>query len=117
MFPQQVIAFSEAFIVIRGRLRKEVAFAREGQRFVQDLGRTQEFLGMLKLKSKERVLDVGCGIGGGDFLMAGNYDVFVHGVDLSVNMVLIALERASQAKKSTVSYQNGFLAFLSEACK
>ena len=38
---------------------------------------------MLKLKANERVLDVGCGIGGGDFLMAGKYDVFCHGVDLS----------------------------------
>lgn len=57
---------------------------------------------MLKLKANERVLDVGCGIGGGDFLMAGKYDVFCHGVDLSVNMVLLALERASQAKKSKV---------------
>ena len=58
---------------------------------------------MLKLKSNERVLDVGCGIGGGDFLMAAKYDVFCHGVDLSVNMVLLALERASEAKKSKVS--------------
>ena len=57
---------------------------------------------MLKLKANERVLDVGCGIGGGDFLMAEKYDVYVHGVDLSVNMVLIALDRASQAKKSKV---------------
>lgn len=58
---------------------------------------------MLKLKPNERVLDVGCGIGGGDFYMAEKYDVFVHGIDLSVNMVLIALERASQAKRSKVA--------------
>lgn len=62
----------------------------------------QEFLNMLKLEANEKVLDVGCGIGGGDFLMAEKYDTFVHGMDLSVNMVLIALERASQAKRSKV---------------
>ena len=61
---------------------------------------------MLKLKPNERVLDVGCGIGGGDFLMADKYDVYVHGMDLSVNMVLIALERsACRARKSKVGLQ------------
>jgi cyclopropane fatty-acyl-phospholipid synthase-like methyltransferase len=69
---------------------------------VTDLSKPQEFLNMLKLEANEKVLDVGCGIGGGDFLMAEKYDTYVHGVDLSVNMVLIALERASQAKKSKV---------------
>ena len=57
---------------------------------------------MLKLKPNEKVLDVGCGIGGGDFLMSEKHDVFVHGIDLSVNMVLIALERASLTKRSKV---------------
>ena len=50
---------------------------------------------MLDLQSGQRVLDVGCGIGGGDFYMAAQHDVFVHGIDLSVNMVLLALERAA----------------------
>ena len=50
---------------------------------------------MLNLQSGQRVLDVGCGIGGGDFYMAAQHDVFVHGIDLSVNMVLLALERAA----------------------
>ena len=36
--------------------------------------------------------------GGGDFYMAAEADAHVHGVDLSVNMVLIALERASAAR-------------------
>lgn len=57
---------------------------------------------MLKLKPEERVLDVGCGIGGGDFLMAEKYGVYVHGIDLSVNMVLIALERAAEVGRSKV---------------
>lgn len=62
----------------------------------------QQFLDMLKLSENERVLDVGCGIGGGDFLMADKYGVYVHGVDLSVNMILIAMERASALKKNKV---------------
>ncbi|KAL0715723.1 hypothetical protein Bca4012_065045 [Brassica carinata] len=41
-----------------------------------------------------KVLDVGCGIGGGDFYMAETFDVHVVGIDLSVNMVAFALERA-----------------------
>lgn len=77
----------------------------------------QEFLALLKLKPNEKVLDVGCGIGGGDFLMAENYSVFVHGIDLSVNMVLLALERASNAKGTKVrSFQpdaSSFSAYLS----
>ena len=32
--------------------------------------------------------------GGGDFFMASKHGVYVHGVDLSVNMVTTALERA-----------------------
>lgn len=55
----------------------------------------QEFVGKLDLKADERVLDVGCGIGGGDFYMASEYGAFVHGLDLSSNMVLIALERTA----------------------
>lgn len=55
----------------------------------------QEFAGRLSLKAGQHVLDVGCGIGGGCFLMAQQYDVYVHGVDLSVNMILVALDRAA----------------------
>ena len=39
------------------------------------------------------MLDVGCGIGGGWQQLAYDYEVHVVGVDLSVNMVNIALER------------------------
>ena len=55
----------------------------------------QEFVERLDLQPGQRVLDIGCGIGGGDFFMASKYGATVHGIDLSVNMVLIALERAS----------------------
>ena len=37
---------------------------------------------------------MGCGIGGGDFYMAENFDVEVVGIDLSVNMISFALERS-----------------------
>ena len=49
---------------------------------------------MRNLRKGERVLDVGCGIGGSAFLMAKDYGVTVHGSDLSKNMIDIAHERA-----------------------
>ncbi|XP_074290008.1 phosphoethanolamine N-methyltransferase [Silene latifolia] len=55
---------------------------------------TKEFVSRLDLKPGQKVLDVGCGIGGGDFYMAENFDVDVVGIDLSVNMISFALERA-----------------------
>ena len=48
----------------------------------------------LRCRFSCQVLDVGCGIGGGDFLMAREYKVSVLGVDLSQNMLSIAAERA-----------------------
>jgi phosphoethanolamine N-methyltransferase len=62
----------------------------------------QEFVAKLALQPGERVLDVGCGIGGGDFFMASQHSVYVHGIDLSVNMVLIGLERAQQQNQTQV---------------
>ncbi len=62
----------------------------------------QEFVGLLALEAGERVLDVGCGIGGGDFHIAGATGAYVHGIDLSVNMVLLALERAQQQQQTLV---------------
>lgn len=88
-----------------GILRYERIF---GPGFVSTGGlhTTQEFVESLNLKPGQRVLDIGCGIGGGDFYMAQQYGVAVHGVDLSVNMVLLALERAfTQHKNSKVSFE------------
>ncbi len=42
-----------------------------------------------------QVLDVGCGIGGGNFYMARDFGVDVLGIDLSQNMLAIAHERES----------------------
>ncbi|XP_059643065.1 phosphoethanolamine N-methyltransferase 1-like [Cornus florida] len=82
-----------------GILRYERVF---GQGFVSTGGidTTKEFVGKLDLKPGQKVLDVGCGIGGGDFYMAENFDVDVVGIDLSINMVSFALERAIGLKCS-----------------
>ncbi|KAB2090089.1 hypothetical protein ES319_A03G103200v1 [Gossypium barbadense] len=61
---------------------------------------TKEFVGKLDLKPGQKVLDVGCGIGGGDIYMAEEFDVHVVGNDLSVNMISFALERATGLKCS-----------------
>nr|DAD35705.1 TPA_asm: hypothetical protein HUJ06_006345 [Nelumbo nucifera] len=76
-----------------GILRYERVF---GEGFVSTGGidTTKEFVAKLELTPGQKVLDVGCGIGGGDFYMAENFDVEVFGIDLSINMVSFALERA-----------------------
>ncbi|KAJ0962646.1 hypothetical protein J5N97_027768 [Dioscorea zingiberensis] len=82
-----------------GILRYERVF---GEGFVSTGGieTTKEFVAKLELKPGQEVLDVGCGIGGGDFYMADNFDVNVVGIDLSVNMISFALERAIGRKCS-----------------
>ncbi|KAJ6803365.1 phosphoethanolamine N-methyltransferase 1-like [Iris pallida] len=86
-----------------GILRYERVF---GEGFVSTGGidTTKEFVAKLDLKPGQRVLDVGCGIGGGDFYMAENFDVDVVGIDLSINMVSFALERAI-GRKCSVEFE------------
>ncbi|OIT21052.1 PREDICTED: phosphoethanolamine N-methyltransferase 1-like [Nicotiana attenuata] len=86
-----------------GILRYERVF---GDSFVSTGGidTTREFVAMLDLQPGQKVLDVGCGIGGGDFYMAEKYDVYVVGIDLSVNMISLAFERAI-GRKCAVEFE------------
>jgi phosphoethanolamine N-methyltransferase len=60
---------------------------------------TTELVTSLALQPGERVLDVGCGIGGGWQQNAYDYQVKVVGVDLSVNMINLALDRRVRVAK------------------
>ncbi|KAF4323930.1 hypothetical protein BBO99_00002355 [Phytophthora kernoviae] len=68
-------------------------------------GTTTEFVEKLNLKPGERVLDVGCGIGGGDFYMARQFGVSVVGIDLSTNMVHRALETSMADPSTDVEFE------------
>ncbi|XP_064463569.1 uncharacterized protein LOC135374559 isoform X2 [Ornithodoros turicata] len=66
---------------------------------------TQEIVQKMHIKDGDRILDVGCGIGGHDFYMAENYDVQILAVDLSVNMMSVALEHFSKRPHLTKKIQ------------
>jgi len=76
-----------------GILRYEKLF---GHGFVSTGGQetTNQIISKFDLQPQQSVLDVGCGIGGGSFYLAKRFGVDVLGMDLSVNMVAIAFERA-----------------------
>ncbi|KAG7673918.1 hypothetical protein KSW81_007097 [Nannochloris sp. 'desiccata'] len=56
---------------------------------------TEEFSKLLHLSQDQNVLDVGCGVGGAAVYLARTYGCYVYGIDLSVNMILTALEQAA----------------------
>lgn len=70
-----------------------------GRNFISPggLATTKEFTALLDLQPGLRVLDVGCGIGGGTFYLAQHYEVTVQGIDLSANMIALAQERCQEA--------------------
>jgi len=74
---------------------------------------TKEFVELLDLKPGMKVLDIGSGAGGSAFLMARNYGVDVHGIDLSSNMNSISLDYRQQMEAQVDLYKliSYFLAF------
>lgn len=90
----------------RGILRYEKIF---GTGYVSTGGpsTTKEFVDLLNLSPGQTVLDVGCGIGGGDFYMARTFGVNVLGMDLSSNMVEIATDRAVTENLPSVQFEVG----------
>jgi phosphoethanolamine N-methyltransferase len=58
----------------------------------------------LNLKPGQKVLDVGCGIGGSAFYMARDFDVKVVGIDLSSNMISLAKEYLLQKNNKIVLF-------------
>ena len=52
-----------------------------------------EFISTLNLRPAMMVLDIGCGLGGPAFRMAQKHYVNVDGIDISANMIRIAISR------------------------
>ncbi|XP_063173084.1 uncharacterized protein LOC134506728 isoform X2 [Candoia aspera] len=72
---------------------------------VGGLATTKELVCLLDLKPGQCVLDVGCGLGGSDFYLAKEFGVEVLGLDLSSNMVKLALERAQKEPSLLVQFE------------
>lgn len=75
----------------------------------------QDFCARLGLTPGQRVLDVGCGTGGSALYLARQYGLHVHGVDLSSNMIHIAIERQGKLEpdlKKRVSFETTSLLML-----
>jgi len=75
-----------------GILRYEQIFGKD---FVSVGGATTtaKFCEEMDLEEKQKVLDIGCGIGGSAFYMARHYGVDVYGIDLANNMIGLAAEK------------------------
>jgi phosphoethanolamine N-methyltransferase len=81
-----------------------------GQHFVSPGGEAtaRECVAMLELVAGDRVLDIGCGLGGSAFLMAREQGARVHGLDLSRNMIASAEDRcAREGLRDRVSFEHG----------
>lgn len=69
-----------------------------GEDFVSPGGQIMatELIGKMQLAPGSRVLDVGCGLGGSCFVMARDFGLLAEGIDLSRNMLSIALQKSEQ---------------------
>ncbi len=84
--------------------------AAYGYNFVSPGGEAmvKELMHSIDLTAGMTVLDIGCGIGGSAFYLARNYDVQVHGLDLSTNMLHLAQERCQEAQlEHVVTFEYG----------
>merc|ERR1712048_1154040 len=80
---------------MNGILRYEKIFGR-GYISTGGVTTTKEIVGKMNLKSGEKVLSVGCGIGGGERYMHTEFGCIVHGIDLSHNMLNVARLRTQE---------------------
>ena len=67
----------------------------------------RRLIGRLGLPRGSRVLDVGCGLGGSVFLMAGENGFQADGIDLSTNMIEMAREKLADYGLEGVQLQHG----------
>lgn len=76
----------------KGILTYEFIF---GNGFISTGGRgsTEKIAKRFTLKKGSHIVDVGCGIGGGDAYLADTFDATVTGLDLSENVIAIARSR------------------------
>lgn len=84
----------------RGVKRYEWIFG-EGYLSTGGFETTKQIVPYLELKKGDRVLDVGCGLGGHDFYMAEKYGAVIDAIDLSKNMMSVALQHF--AKKPQIA--------------
>lgn len=84
-----------------------------GETYVSTGGQetTEEFVKLLNLNEKSQVLDVGCGIGGSAFHIARTYGSQVHGVDLSSNMISIAVKYQGEMEESVRKLVSEYLRY------
>lgn len=81
-----------------------------GEDFVSPGGydMAMELISKLALEPGSRVLDVGCGLGGGAFVMAHEFGLIVDGIDLSKNMLDLARAKLSaRGLQDRVSLEHG----------
>lgn len=59
----------------------------------------------LRIMPKDKILDVGCGMGGSSLYLAKHYNATVTGITLSSKQVEIATRKADESKEKNVSFK------------